>query len=162
MKNKSFHNFENKSHFFKITHNYWLKFQNSVRKHNQKASKATHSHQAWKNTPLTSPSTGLVFRSPPRKQILKLQAKTEQNWAFNSPMTFSKCGRENSPQYTNIIHLSCLPLNGNFSHIKDTMLQVGKDSLICVRPSTSFSTSNCCNWCQISTEIGTWQELTPL
>lgn len=104
--------------FFSLnnTHNYWLKFQTSGGKCNQKASKTTHTPQARKHTHLTSPSTGLVFRSPSRKQILTPKANTEQNWAFI--ISFKSGVREILNDIQNMIHLSCLlPLNSNFSHI---------------------------------------------
>lgn len=56
----------------------------------------------------------------------------------------------------NIIHVSCLPLNSNFSHIKDTAAN-RKIYPYRMLSSTSFSTFNHCDWCQISSEIGTWQ-----
>lgn len=81
------------------THNYWLKFQTSGGKCNQKASK-NHSYTSSLDTHTSSsPSTDLVFRSPSRKQILKLQANTEQNGAFNNYTIKKICCKENSKRY---------------------------------------------------------------
>lgn len=109
--------------FLNNTHNYWLKFQISGGKHNQKASKTTHIHQVWKHTYLTSPSSGLVFRSPPRKQILKLQANKSKTGHLTITQLKKNVVRKIRNNIQNIIHLSCLPLNSNFSyHIKDTIV----------------------------------------
>lgn len=60
-------------------------------------------------------------------------------------------------QYTNIIHISCLPLNRNFSfHIKDTVAKKSSPDLYLV--GTPFLHLNLFNWCQISSEIATWQD----
>lgn len=110
------------------THNYWLKFQTSGGK--QPKSKQNHSHTSSLDTHTSnSPSPDLVFRSPPRKQILKLQANTELNGAFNN-YTIKKYVVRKILNDTQNIHWSCLPLNSNVpSYIKDTVADRKRMSL---------------------------------
>lgn len=87
----------------------------------QPKSKQNHSHTHSKpgNIHISSPQV-LVFTSPSGKQIIKLQANTEQNWAFNN-YTILKSVRKMLNNIQNVIHMSCLPLNSDFSHIEDTV-----------------------------------------
>lgn len=65
------------------THNYWLKFQTSGGK--QPKSNQNHSYTSSLDTHTSnSPGTDLVFRSPPRKQMLKPQHIQSKMGAFNN------------------------------------------------------------------------------
>lgn len=67
----------------------------------QPKSKQNHSHTPSQETYTSNlPSTGLVSRSPSRKQILTPKANAEQNWAFNNYTSFKKWCKGNSQRHT--------------------------------------------------------------
>lgn len=90
-------------------------------KHNQKASKTTHTHQAWIHT--SNLPRGLVWFLDVQRQNIKTSGKKkkkkQQNWAFNNH-TILKC-KENSQWWTKHYHLSCLPWINFSSQVKDTV-----------------------------------------
>lgn len=132
-----------------------LKVQNLWRK-TQPKHKQNHSYTPSLKHTSNLPRYWFGFQRFTQKTNIKTSGKTEQNWTFNNYTIFKSVVKKILNDIQNIVHLSCLPFKSNSPPMQRILLDI-KDILICMLSSTSFSTLNHFNWCQISSEIDIWQ-----